>query len=172
MSQAAQKPAKGRAGASLDPGTPHLPARKNKQRASQPSANSTASTGANAAGLRTPGLSTPTSQTQKTPQRRTKTVPAQAAGAHSGKAQAANAKADTASPHTKVKAEELVKMVVGAALHRPQDESLKGGDVSARQLQDHIMGSFFAGPGFQLPPTPEALPLPSSSLLQHRLSKQ
>ena len=74
-----------------------------------------------------------------------------------------------ATPNGKVQADDLVKMVVGAALTGPQPEALKGR--SSQELQNHLMGSFFAGPGFQLPPMPEALPLPSSSLLQ-RLGKQ
>lgn len=72
------------------------------------------------------------------------------------------------APGGKVKPEQLVKMVVSAALNGKQPETLKG--ANARELQEHIMGSFFAGPGFQLPPTPEALPLPSSSLL-HKAGK-
>ena len=72
------------------------------------------------------------------------------------------------APGGKVKPEQLVKMVVSAALNGEQLETLKG--ANARELQDRIMESFFAGPGFQLPPTPEALPLPSASLL-HKAGK-
>ena len=70
----------------------------------------------------------------------------------------------SADASSKVQADDLVKMVVGAALTGQQPGALKGR--STQDLQNHLMGSFFAGPGFQLPPTPEALPLPSSSLLQ------
>jgi hypothetical protein len=69
----------------------------------------------------------------------------------------------------KVKPDQLVKMVVSTALNPKQPEILKG--AHAQELQEHILGSFFAGPGFQLPPTPEALPLPSSSLL-HKAGKK
>ena len=64
----------------------------------------------------------------------------------------------------------VVRMVVKAALANAGEQqggSAQRAGANTRQLQDQIMGSFFfAGPGFQLPPTPEALPLPSSSLLQ------
>ncbi len=71
---------------------------------------------------------------------------------------------NTLAPKGNVQADDLVKMVVGAALTNQLPETLKG--VSTQSLQNRIMDSFFAGPGFQLPPTPEALPLPSFSLLQ------
>ena len=81
------------------------------------------------------------------------------------KSQAPKQRGSAAAATTgKVHADDLVKMVVGAALNGQQPGALKG--QSTQDMQNHLMGSFFAGPGFQLPPTPEALPLPSSSLLQ------
>ena len=68
-----------------------------------------------------------------------------------------------AATNSKAHPDNLVKMLAGAALTGQQSNTLRGKNTPK---QGQFMGSSFAGPGFQLPPTPEALPLPSSSLLQ------
>ena len=135
-------------GSALGPGTPHLPARRSGQPGKGPAKRN------GAADFESLSTTTAAFEAQKQALRQ--------------KPKWGQSQEGTPAPGGRVKPEQLVKMVVSAALNGKQPETLKG--ANARELQDHIMGSFFAGPGFQLPPTPEALPLPSSSLL-HKAGK-
>lgn len=136
-------------GSALGPGTPHLPTRRSGQPGKCPAK------GNGAADFESLSTTTAAFEAQKQALRQ--------------KPKGGQSQEGMPAPGGKVKPEQLVKMVVSAALNGKQPEILMG--ANAQELQDHIMGSFFAGPGFQLPPTPEALPLPSSSLL-HKAGKQ
>ena len=156
-SQAAQRPLNGHAKASAKIGNPHLPTRPGgSQDAARPADNGRRLKAASAQGLTT---SAAAAQRRKTPARLRKPSPPKS-----------NAKGAASVQHKRPEGDVVVKMVVSAALANigeQQGGSAQRTSVSTRQLQDQIMGSFFfAGPGFQLPPTPERLPLPSSSLLQ------
>ena len=156
-SQAAQRPVNGHAKASANSGNPHLPTRPGgSQSTGSPADKSRRLKGASAQGSIT---SAAAAQRRKTPARPRKPSPPKS-----------NAKGAASAQHEKPEGDALVKMVVSAALANigeQQDGSAQRTSMSIHQLQDQIMGSFFfAGPGFQLPPTPERLPLPSSSLLQ------
>ena len=155
--QAAQRPVNGHAKGSANSGNPHLPTRPGGcQGSERPAEKSRRSKAASALGSTT---SAAAAQRCKTPMRPRNPSPPKS-----------DEKGATPVQHKKPEGSALVKMVVSAALAKvgeQQDGSAQRTGVSTRQLQDQIMGSFFfAGPGFQLPPTPERLPLPSSSLLQ------
>lgn len=161
-SQAAmQRPTQIGAGPSLEPGTPLLPTRKARPQGADSPAHAQAPAEAASADMEALSSAAAAFEAQKQSLRQSRTPAA--------KAQGGQQRGNSATPTGKVRADDLVKMVVGAALTGQQPGTLKG--QSSQDLQNHLMGSFFAGPGFQLPPTPEALPLPSSSLLQ-RLGKQ
>ena len=156
-SQAARRPVNGHATTSADSGNPHLPTRPGGSQGSEtPAGKSRRSKAASAQELTTSAAAT---HRRKTPARLRKPSPPQG-----------SAKGAVSVPHKQREGDALVKMVVSAALANigeQQEGSAQHTGTRTRQLQNHIMGSFFfAGPGFQLPPTPEALPLPSLSLLQ------
>ena len=161
-SQAKQRPAKVGAAPSLGPGTPLLPARPGRPQGFQtPRDIQEAPTETASAEMEALSSAAAAFEAQKQSLRQSR-MP-------SAKAQGPKQNSHAAATSDQVQADDLVKMVVGAALSGQQPGTLKG--QSTQDLQNHLMGSFFAGPGFQLPPTPEALPLPSSSLLQ-RLGQQ